>query len=315
MNITLRQLRAFVAVAEHGQFTQAAERIHLTQAALSMLIRDLEEELALKLFDRHTRMVRLTESGRELLGMARRVLAEIDTAVQHSRDYTTYKRGRVVLASATVLAVTLLIPFMRQFRAQYPGIKLELRDMAEQSIHQSLLDEDVDIGVGTHLESRTEILETRLFTDSYLALLPPGHALSSRRTVPWRALSEHDFIALSPASAIRREIERHLAALDVTLKNIYEVSFPTTVFAMVRHGMGLSVLPANASQLPEARDVVFKPLGTPRLQRDVCTFRLRYRSPSPAAELLHQALIDYAMQWPRRHDDKTTPGTMTVLGA
>jgi DNA-binding transcriptional LysR family regulator len=293
MNVTLRQLRAFVAVAEHGQFTKAAEQIHLTQAALSMLIRDLEQEWGLKLFDRHTRMVRLTEGGRELLAMARRVLAEIDTAAQHSRDYALYKRGRVVLACATVLSVTLLIPFMQYFLRQYPGIRLELRDMAEQAIQQSLLDEEVDIGIGTHLESRTEIIETPLFADSYLALLPPDHVLAGARTVPWSSLSKHAFIALSPSSAIRREIERHLATLNVSLNNIYEVSFPTTVFAMVRNGMGMSVLPANASQLPEARDVVFKPLGAPKLQRQVCTFRLRHRSLSLAGELLHQTLLQY----------------------
>ena len=104
MSITLRQLRAFVAVAEAGQFTLAADRLCVTQSALSMLVKELERVLGVRLFDRHTRSVRLTSSGEAFLERGRRVLQELDEALQATRDLTTFSLGHVSLACATVLA-------------------------------------------------------------------------------------------------------------------------------------------------------------------------------------------------------------------
>jgi|SRR5690606_5108518 len=300
MNITLRQLRAFVAVAETGQFTKAAQRIHITQAALSMLIRDLEEEVGLRLFDRHTRMVKLTQPGNELLGMARRVLTEVESAVQHSRDLTTFQRGRVVIACGTVLSTTLLIPFLRQFQDRYPGIRLELLDMAEQDIHPRLSSESIDFGLGTKWIEDDEVESQHLFKDSYQALLPEGHSLARAKSVKWAQLVQFPFIALSSHSPIHQGIARHFASQNIHPPRIQEVSFHTTVLAMVRNGMGLSVLPANTRALPESAGIVFKPLAKPFLQREICLFQLGNRSLSPACQLFKDELIQFTQQSGKR---------------
>ncbi len=298
MNITLRQLRAFVAVAETGQFTKAAQHVHITQAALSMLIRDLEEEIGLRLFDRHTRMVKLTQPGSELLGMARRVLAEVESAVQHSRDLTTHQRGRVVIACGTVLSTTLLIPFMRKFQERYPGIKLELLDMAEQDIHPRLSSESIDFGLGTKWIEDDEIESQHLFDDNYQALLPPEHPLTRNKTIKWTELAQYPFIALSSHSPLHQEIARHFASQNIDLPRIQEVSFHTTVLAMVRNGMGLSVLPANTRALPESASIVFKPLSKPVLNRQICLFQLGKRFLSPASQLFKDELIAFTHEFP-----------------
>ncbi|MDK3024112.1 LysR family transcriptional regulator [Cupriavidus taiwanensis] len=292
-NITLRQLRAFVAVAESGQFTAAADTLCVTQAALSMLVKDLEDELGLKVFDRHTRMVRLTTSGQELLGMARRVLRDVEDGVQRTRETLSYARGRVALASATVLSNTLLVPFMARFRLDYPGIKLQFMDMAEQDLERALVDEEIDLGIGTYLEPHREITCTPLFTDTYRVAMPAAHPLARRRRIPWTALASEPLIALSPRSPLRRQLDSHLAALGITPNPVFEVSFPGTVFSMIRHGMGLSILPANARMLADAGDLVFRELGAPALQRTVGAFHLARRSPSPAAAMMLEALQAY----------------------
>lgn len=294
MNLSLRQLRAFAAVAELSQFTLAAERLHITQSALSMLIRELEKELGVKMFDRHTRMVRLTESGKEFLVTVRRILAELENGVAQTRELATYKRGRVTIASATVLAATLLVPFMREFAQQQPGIKLVLRDMAEEQISSNLVDGEVDLGVGTLLKPQSEIMETPLFSDQFMAILPKGHPLARKTQIPWSALDHHPFISMAPSSSIRALLENHLRELDIKPNVAYETSFPSTVFAMVRNGMGIAVLPANSRQLMSMSNIVCRKMGKPVFRRTVCTFRVRNRSLSPAAELFHAALLDYA---------------------
>lgn len=298
MNITIRQLRAFVAVAEHGQYTRAAAYVHVTQAALSMLIRDLEREIGVSVFNRHTRMVELTDAGRELLGMARRVLADIEVTVEQTRDYTAYRRGRVTVASGTVLSANLICPFMRFFYDRYPGIKLQLRDVAEQDIHHHILNDDVDMGIGTRLDSTEEITETPLFSDHYVAVLHQDHPLHRRKTVSWKQLCEQPFIALSRSSPIRQEIDRHLASLKLEPTEIHEVSLHTTVLAMVRNRLGSSILPANSQHVPGAVGLAFRPLAAPLLRRQTCIFQLRRRALSPAAQLFREELLAYVKAAP-----------------
>ncbi|MFC7286654.1 LysR family transcriptional regulator [Herminiimonas glaciei] len=302
MNLTLRQLRAFVAVAELSQFTLAAERLHITQSALSMLIRELEKELELKLFDRHTRMVRLTEHGEEFLLTARRVLNELEVAVMQSRESVNYKRGRVAVACSTVLAVTLLTPFMREFAQRHPGIKLILRDVAEESIKKRLLNGDVDFSVGTQLNPESEISELPIFSDHFVLLMPKGHPLTKQTRIPLQAISQYPVIAMAPSSSIRAVLEAHLKKLDITLNIAYEASFPSTIIAMVRNGMGITILPANAHQLTSTQGIVVRNFGKSNFIRTVCTFQLRNRSLSPAAELFHTELLEYVV----RHRSKLT---------
>ena len=98
MNLTLRQVRAFIAVAELAHFTRAGERLGLSQSSVSTLVRELEDNLGLRLFDRHTRMLRLTQAGAEMLPLARKALADLDRAFSSSHDLRSLGRGRVKVA-------------------------------------------------------------------------------------------------------------------------------------------------------------------------------------------------------------------------
>ena len=296
MNITLRQLRAFVAVAEAGQFTQAARNLHVTQSALSMLIRELESQTGLRLFDRHTRKVVLSEPGQELLGTARRVLAEVEQAVRHSKDLTSHQRGRVVIACGTVLSSSLLIPFIARFHQRYPGIRVELLDMAEQDISRRLEQEPIDFGLGTDWNRPDTIDAHPVLQDHYQALLPHHHPLTAKPQIRWHDLADYPFIALSAQSPLGQAIQRQLTALDIRFALVHEVSLHTTVLSMVRHGLGLAILPANTQSLPEAAQIIFRPLTAPALHRQVSLFQLRQRSLAPAADLFRTELLAHITQ-------------------
>ena len=294
MNVTLRQIRAFVATAAHGRFVLAAQSVHVTQSALSMLIRDLEAEMGVRLFDRHTRMVQLTEAGREFLPVAQKTLADLEAALTHSRERADLKRGRVSIASSTVLGATMLPWAISRFSARNPAIRMVLNDVAEQDIVQLVRSGAVDLGVGTALDADPDIRESLLFEDRLMLLCPAGHALTSVRAAAWRDLAQHPLIMLHAGSPLRTLIDRTLAAAGVQVVPAFEVAFSSTAISMVAAGLGLAPLPVNAREVSSKVRVRAVALARPVAPRRVVVFTRRDTVPSPAAAAFQQFLETYA---------------------
>jgi DNA-binding transcriptional LysR family regulator len=293
MNVTLRQLRAFVAVARLGRFGLAAERLHVTQSALSMLIRELEGQLGLRLFDRHTRMLRLTEAGAELLPVAERMLADLEHAVAASRELSSLRRGRVTVATSTVLAATLLPWAAKKFAERHPGIAFSLRDVAEQDIRPRVKSGDADLGVGTTIEPDPEIAEEPLLEDALSAVIGERHPLAERATIGWRELGDYPLILLGRGSPIRALQDRALATAGFTGEPAFEVSFSSTAISMVAAGLGVAPLPVNARQVTQRVKVQMRPLVRPAVSRRVTVLRRRAASLTPAAAAFEVFLRDY----------------------
>jgi LysR family carnitine catabolism transcriptional activator len=298
MNITFRQIRAFVAVAQHGRFSIGASRLHVTPSALSMLIRQLEGQIGARLFDRHTRMVRLTELGAEFLPVARKVLADLESALAQSRDRSMLRRGRVSIATSTVLAATLMPWVISRFSAGRPGITVVLRDVVEQEIKRLVRAGEVDLGVGTSLDpdAEAELEEVPLLEDRLVALLPADHALAQKRSVSWRELAAQPLIVLASGSPLRALVERAFSSNGIAVMPAYEVSFSSTVISMVAAGMGVAALPVNARQVSPKVRVAVRPLVRPVVPRRVSLFKRRDSGLSPAAEAFHLSLREHVRQ-------------------
>jgi DNA-binding transcriptional LysR family regulator len=293
MNVTLRQIRAFAAVARLGRFSLAAQHLHVTQSALSMLIRQLERELGLRLFDRHTRMVRLTEAGAEFLPVAEKTLGDLESAVAQSRNLATLRRGRVSVATSTVLAGTLLPWAVREFTVRHPGIRCVVKDCAEEEIRHRVRVGDVDFGIGTALDPDPEIAEAPLIEDRLVALVGARHPLADRREIAWRELAEHPLIVLGTGSPLRTMVDRALADGGVRVEPAYEVSFSSTVINMVAAGLGVAALPVNARQVSPKVSVHARPLVRPTVPRRVCLFMRHEVAPTPAAAAFQEFLQGY----------------------
>lgn len=291
MNITLRQIRAFVAVAELGRFNLAASHLHLTQSAISMLVKELEAALGAKLFDRHTRMVCLTETGAEFLPQARRLLDDLEIAVGNVQDITALRRGHVAVAAAIVLAATLLPPHIARFARRYPDIGVQLKDMAEEEICLSLKRNEVDLGVGTSLDGDTEIEETPLFRDHLTLVCRPDHPLAGKESVRWRDLGKETLISFQRSNPLRRLVDHGLAIGGANVRPSHEVRFSTTAISLIALGFGVAVLPQNSRQLATRVDVTAVDLVDPVVHRDIALFRHRQRMLSPAAARFKDLLI------------------------
>lgn len=147
-NVTLRQLGVFIAVADARTITSAADALGLPQSSVSTQLRELEEALGLRLFDRHTRMLRLTEAGSEILPLARKTLADLDAMVGSSAQLKTLERGRVSIAASSLQAALVLPRMVQQFTQAHPGIKVELLDVAQDEVLSMVQSGAVDFGVG-----------------------------------------------------------------------------------------------------------------------------------------------------------------------
>jgi DNA-binding transcriptional LysR family regulator len=291
MNITLRQLRAFIAVAELGQFHIAARNLHLTQSAVSILIRDLEREIGVRLFDRHTRMVSLTLVGQEFLPQARKIMKDLELAVGDVRDNASLKRGQVTIAAAIVLAATVVPPIIARFLNKYPEISVNIRDMPEEQITPALKRHEVDIAVGTLSEEDPEIAATPLLRDKLMLVCREDHRFAKRKSVRWAELKDETLITLAASNPLRNIVEHNLIRVVPNYRPKYEVRFSTTAISMIAAGMGVSVLPENSGQLASAVGVTTVDLIDPIVMRDVSLLQRRHHSLSPAAEHLKAAFI------------------------
>jgi DNA-binding transcriptional LysR family regulator len=294
MNVTLKQIHAFVAVAQAARFTRAAERLHVTQSALSVLIRELERSLGVRLFDRTTRTVRLTEAGREFYPAAEKILADLEHAITNSRDLVARKRGRVVVAATPLIAAALLPPLIARFRSRFPEISVIARDTSAINIESMVRDGEVDYGIGWFERPERELLAEPFFIDTLMVACPREHPLAHKRRVAWRDLAEEPLITVVPVSPVGQLIQRQLADLGITAKPAFEVAFISTALGMVNARLGLAIVPAYGHKTMHMRDVAFRKLTSPVTRRQISTLTRRDRSPTPAAESFKDCLVAFA---------------------
>lgn len=294
MDVTLRQLRAFLAVAHAGSFTAAAHRLHLTQSAVSVLVGELERAVGLRLFDRTTRQVQLTDAGRELHPVAEKMLADLGQALAASRDLVARARGRVSVAATPLMSAILLPRAIAEFDRLHPGIRVVLRDTQAAQIQPQVRDGEVDFGIGTVERPGREIDAEPLMVDALVLALPAGHALAERRrSARWSDLAGERFIALRRDNSVGQLIGDSLAASGIEVQVVHEVAFLSTLLGLVDAGLGVAVLPSYASPALQAQRVRIRPLVGPLVRRESSILTRRGRSLSPAAAAFKDFLKDY----------------------
>lgn len=282
MNITIRQIEAFLKVAEHGSFTRAAERLHVAQPALSQHVRDLESELGIRLFDRTTRRVELTEGGREFRNTAAKIVEDLELAARHAHELATRKRGKVAIAAPPLLAGTILPWAIADFRAEFPGIQVAVTEARADEIVEHVRTGDVDCGFGTFRAGEDGIVAAPVTSDSLALFCQPSHPFAKKRRLNWRELDNQPQVALTRDSGIRLLVELGCETARIGMAIAHEVSHVTTALTMVEAGLGIAVLPTYAQVAARQRAVVAVPLTNPTMTRDILLITQAGRSISPA---------------------------------
>lgn len=298
MNVTLRQLRVFIEVARLKSFSRAGEEIGLTQSAVSRCVRELEAELGLKLIDRTTRDVKLTDVGANLIASVSRLLGDLDDTLREIREIGEQRRGRVIVAASPTIACLLMPRVVAASERQFPFVTLGLRDDVQSDVLRKVKSSEVDFGVVIGPLDVADLVCEPLMIDSFCLVARADHALASYAQVPWTALNGERLVLLDHASGSRPLIDAALAAQRVNASVVQELGHSATVFGLVEAGIGVSVLPWLSLPLPAGSSLVARPL-TPRAERTVELVRRRDRSLSPAA----QAVWELARLMPARAED------------
>jgi DNA-binding transcriptional LysR family regulator len=245
--VEIRQLRAFVAIAESGTFTAGALRVHVTQAAISMQIRQLETEIGAKVFVRAPRHVILTEAGEQLLRRARHILREHDAALDEIAELAGAERGRLRIGSASAMVLTEQLPsILKELRKQHPAAEIAVTSGTSEVLVDQILAGEVDVAFVSLPVDVRGIKTERLSEDQLVAIASPRHKLAKQKTVSAYTLAGERLILGERGGNTRRLIDQFFAQAGVTLHVAMELSRQQAIKRMVEEDMGVGIVPLQS---------------------------------------------------------------------
>lgn len=288
MNISTRQLRAFVVLSQERHFTRAAERCHMTQPAFSAMIRAIETEIGLRLFDRNTRHVALTAEGARFLERAQALLADIDALRDDMSDYAAQRQGSVALAALPSLAAGWLPPLLAEYHALYPAVRLTLRDALLDPCLDMVRSGAVDFAVAAQRADMGDLVADFLYADRFFLICRRDHSLATHTSLRLRQLQSWPRIQLAGSSSVRQALD---AARDRPVA-MFDVEHLATVMGLVEAGLGISVVPGMTLFHFRRPGLAVLPLTDRRLRRPLYLVRRKGRSLSVAAQGLYGLLLE-----------------------
>jgi DNA-binding transcriptional LysR family regulator len=245
--VEIRQLRAFVAIAESGTFTAGALRVHVTQAAISMQIRQLETEIGAKVFVRAPRHVILTEAGEQLLRRARHILREHDAALDEIAELAGAERGRLRIGSASAMVLTEQLPsILKELRKQHPAAEISVTSGTSEVLVDQILAGEVDIAFVSLPVDVRGIKTERLSEDQLVAIASPRHKLAKQKTISAYTLAGERLILGERGGNTRRLIDQFFAQAGVSLRVAMELSRQQAIKRMVEEDMGVGIVPLQS---------------------------------------------------------------------
>lgn len=267
--MNIKQVKAFLSVAESLSFAQAANQLHLSQPALSLAIKGLEEALGGKLLTRTTRTIALTPEGDALVPIAKRLLAQWQDAEDEMKQRFALQLGKISIAAMPSFAGSLLPKAIQQYHQRFPNIQVAIDDVLSDIVVERVANNSVELGVTFEPQHSEGLTFYPLYNDEFIAILPKQHPLASQQEVTWTTLLQHNFITLQRPSSVRKMIENTLKDANIDLTVAFDAHQLTTVIRMVSEGMGVAVVPATCRQQIREQSVVERAISSPSIERTV----------------------------------------------
>lgn len=279
----LHQLRYFVAVAETGSFTRAAEREGITQPTLSEQILRLESKdkgIGRRLFDRLGRKVVLTDAGHLLLGHAQAIVAAVDEAER--AVFASGEGGRLRVGAIPTVAPFLLPPAVVRFRKAHPAVQLHLKEDLTERLLADLLSGELDVALMALPVRDDRLHAEKLFAEPLVMALPPKHRLAAKAEVKLADVVDEPFILLDDVHCFGDQVLSFCHRGGLEPRVVCRGEQIVTLLAMVAAGQGVSVVPEMAAVADAAKNCVYRPLGKPAPSRTLCAVwhKQRYRPES-----------------------------------
>lgn len=295
----MRQMRAFVALAKTGSFTLAAVQLNITQSALSGLIKELEQVLGGRVFERSTRKTELSELGRELYPLFDKMIQDLDGVMLDLANRKALKKGMVRVIAPQMMACTMLPEVIAAYRHEHPEVQVRLIDCPVENVAGRVFSGEADFGIGPERDPSPEIVAQPLFEMPFVVVFPKNHALEKRERIGWSDVNDFPFIALQGQFTARLLRDMHASPGNLTLSPYNEVTFMTTALAMVGAGLGITVCLPYAEPMVKLYRLRMRLLHSPTLTRRFFVYARNGRSLSPAAESFMAFLFEFvaAHEW------------------
>lgn len=292
MDLNLRDIRAFIAVAQTGSFTRAAARLHLSQPALTVQIRRLEETVGVRLFDRNSRNVALTPTGRELLPLLQKSLHDMEHVLIDARALGDGSSGTVRIACLPTFAASVLPELIQQVKAAVPRAGFHVRDAVAGVVETLVRNEEVDIGLTGGELSDAEIDVLYAGADHLVAVLPAGHALARRKRVSLTDLASVPLVLTAQGTSVRAVVDGAFASGGCTPEIACEPTYMMTAVAMVRAGLGVTILPASAREVRAEPELRVRPIDHDAFLRPIALIKKRGRTLPPVTQTFVAMLLE-----------------------
>jgi DNA-binding transcriptional LysR family regulator len=285
----------FVTVAQAKSFSRAGEIIGLSQSAVSHSVKELEQQTGVRLLDRTTREVVLTEAGQQLAARLERLLDELSSTLRDVGRVGQQLSGTVRVAASQTISAHLIPHCIAQSNQLYPDIDFVLHDRPQQWVLESIRQGEVDFGIVIDPGPVSDLECEVVLSEPFLLLCRNDNPLADQVSVTWQALEGAKLVLQDYASGSRPLIDAALAEQQISATIVQEIGHPATLFPMVEAGIGISVLPALALPLPQGSQLTVKRF-TPTVERKLMLVRRKNRSLSGAAQALWEVVRMQAEQ-------------------
>ena len=302
--INLRHLRAFVAVARETSFTRAAKTLLLSQSALTVTVRQLEDHLGVALFNRTTRQVALTTDGERLLVAAERILEDFDRSLGTMRQAAFRRQGQVAVAVVPSVATRLMPALVRGFHEANPSIRITLRDDNGRGVHRQVLDREVEFGICNVWHRYPELEFTPLTRDRFGLVCRRDDSLAAEAgPYNWAEIDQTRLLIMASDTAFHTALKDNPEFVERCPSPAGEVLAMVTMLDMVRTGLGITLLPELARPAAVESELIFRRLTNPVVYRELCLIRRRNAPLSQGA----RQVWDYLRAQVPRKTELTTP--------
>lgn len=282
MNLSLRHMRAFTALADLRSFTRAAEHCHLTQSAFSSLVASLEADLGVKLFSRSTRNVELTAEGQVFYGIVSHLLPETERALAEVRDHVERRKGRVTLAALPSIAAGILPELIARFSRDYPGITVQVQDVASTVCLEMVRNRQVDFALCAAAAPGSDIDIDVLARDTFYFICQADHKLAKRKRLAVQDVVDVPIITFEGNSSISQHLDA--AIYPRQWRRAHSVNSLSTAAGFVAAGLGVTIVPTLALYQFHSAKLRAIPVTLPLNERDICLAQRRDATQSLAAQ-------------------------------
>ncbi len=301
INVSSRQLQAFLEVSRLQSFVKAAERVHLSPSGMSMLVRELEAQVGARLFDRTTRSVKLTDAGRRLLPAAERIIGELHVLGPAIGGAEAAARSRIDLAATPMVSASLLPEVLRAFASRFPHVRVHLSDVDVSIVRSRVIEGQADIGLGFFVRPAAGLVREPLCKFRLMRISPPSGRNTARwpaRDLAWSSLEGLPLVSLPQDNPIQALIEKQLTLLGRAHEERPRVNLISTIIGMVRAGHGHAVIPSFALEECLRQNLQVAMLRSPAVHIELYLVSHRGHPLKPAARefaaMVRQAALGLA---------------------